>query len=209
MHWICGDPMIPPTDSPYPIRFPSNANRRQFAARVHAASALMTVYSLVIPVFVDEHGAMLPEAVAHAQRQEIQRAIVELSQGRLHHARQTIALIEMSSQSIPEQVDTLLHTLYGAQMQGEPSADVLDGFLDTFETWLAPEGVPKVDLLFSRVDLNRAPEALGILLLATTRLTRSHFSERNAFVERLANWLVGRNGRTPEHVEKMLEGLRE
>lgn len=115
----------------------------------------------------------------------------------------------MSSSSISEQVDGLLERLYAAQSRGEPSSEALDAFLDTFETWLASEGLAKVDGLFSRVDLDRAPEALGILLLATTRLTRSHFVERDAFLERLASWLVGRNGRTPEDVNKMLEGLRE
>ena len=123
--------MIPPTDSPCPIRFPSNANRRQYAARVHAAAALMTVHSLVIPVPVDEHGAPLPEAAANARQQEIQQAIVELSQGRLHHARQTIAVIETSSQSISEQVDKLLDTVYAGQMQGEPSTNVAVTYADS------------------------------------------------------------------------------
>jgi hypothetical protein len=201
--------MIPPTDSPCVIRFASNANRRQFAERARATAALMMVHSLVILVPVDEHGAPLPEAIASVQQEQINQAIAELSHGRLHHARQTIARLESSSYSISEQVDRLLDTLYAAKTQGGPSTAVLDAFLDTFETWLAPEGIAKVDELFLRVDLNRAPDALGILLLATTRLTRNHFVERDAFLERLAKWLVGRNGRTPEDVNKMLLGLRE
>jgi len=114
-----------------------------------------------------------------------------------------------SSQSNTEQVEGLLDALYAAQSQGQSSTDALDAFLDTFETWLTPEGLVKVNMLFSRVDLNRAPEALGILLLATTRLTRSHFVERDAFLDRFAQWLVGCNGRTSEYVCQLLVGLRE
>lgn len=201
--------MLALQDSPCPIRFPSNANRRQFAGLVRGAAALMAVNSLVIAVPVDEYGKPLPEPIASVQNVQIQEAIAELSQGRLQHARRTIALLKSSSESISEQVDGLLSALYAAQTRGELSTVALDAFLDTFETWLNPVGVGKVDLLFLRVDLNRAPESLGILLLASTRLTRSHFLERNAFIERLAKWLVGRNARTPEHVNKMLEGLRE
>ncbi len=200
--------MLIPTDSPCPIRFPSNANRRQFVERAGATAALMTVHSLVIPLPVDEHGAPLSGAAADAQQAEIQHAITELAPGRRAHARQTIARLVASSQSDSEHVEQVLEALYAAHSRGESSTETMDGFLDTFETWLNPRGITKVDQVFSAFDLNRAPEALGIVLLATTRLTKTHFKQRDGFLERLTKWLVGRDGRTPEQVAKMLEGLR-
>jgi len=200
--------MLLPTDSVTTVRFPSNANRRQFAGRARAVAALMVVNALVIPIPVDERGAPLPDVLAIPMQKQIQEAAVELARGPRLHARKTIEELESSIPTMSEHVDKLLETLYAAHARAEPSAETLDPFLDTFETWLIPSGVAKVDMLFSRVDLDRVPQSLGVLLLATTRLTRNHFAVREAFCERLAKWLVGRDGRTAEQVEKMLEGLR-
>lgn len=114
-----------------------------------------------------------------------------------------------AGKSDTEQVDELLKVAYDATARGVPSRDVLDAVLDTFEDWLKPDRVARVDLLFDRVDLDRAPESLGILLLATTRLTRASFARREAFIQRLRSWFVGRSGRTEQDVDSMLRGLRE
>lgn len=108
-----------------------------------------------------------------------------------------------------EQVGDLLKRTYEAHEQGGGFKEVLDALLDTFDRWLNVDGIARVDLLFDRVDLDRAPESLGILLLASTRLTRAYFARREAFVQRLTSWLIGRSGRTEQDVERMLRGLRE
>lgn len=114
-----------------------------------------------------------------------------------------------AGESDAEQVDDLLKLTYEALARGVRSRDVADAFLDTFDRWLTRDGVARVDLLFDRVDLDRAPESLGILLLATTRLTREHFARREAFFQRLSGWFIGRSGRTERDVDIMLRGLRE
>ncbi len=131
----------------------------------------------------------------------------ELARGRAAHARQTIAELEASHKSDAEQVDDLLEALYLGRAKAGRSREVLEAFLDTFERWLNRDGVAKVDMLFERVVLDRAPDSLGILLLATTRLTREHFGRRDTFIERLRGWLVGRAGRTERDVDNMLRGL--
>ena len=103
-------------------------------------------------------------------------------------------------------VDSLL-ALYGAHARGEPGA--IDAFLDDFERWLTPDGIAMVDALFERIDLGLAPEPIGILLLAMTRLTRTQFGQREAFAKRLGRWLLGRSGRTQQDVDSMLRGLLE
>jgi hypothetical protein len=103
----------------------------------------------------------------------------------------------------------LLAALYASREHREPDADALSVFFDTFEGWLTAKGVAKVDLVFDRVDLDRVPPTLGILLLAMTRLTRDSFKRRAPFIERLRTWLIGRDGRTAQDVDNMLQGLRE
>jgi len=151
----------------------------------------------------------LPEKQELALRDEVEGAIRELVDGRAAHAQRTIAELEASRKSDAEQVDDLLRVAYEAHARGVRSRAVLDALLDTFERWLTPDGVARVDLLFDHVDLDRAPESLGILLLATTRLTRAHFAHREPFVERLRKWLIGRSRRTEQDVDNMLRGLRE
>ncbi len=106
-------------------------------------------------------------------------------------------------------VDAVLDDVYRAHAQGQPAEDILDTFLGTLECWLTLTGIAEVNLLFDRVDLARAPGSLGLLLLATTRLTREHFARRDAFVNRLRAWLIGRDGRTERAVDDVLRGLRE
>jgi hypothetical protein len=164
---------------------------------------------VVEPTFTDDQGARLPEKEELALRAEVESAIRELADGSEAHAQRTIADLEASRRSDPEQVDDLLNVTCEAHARGARSRDVLDAFLDTFERWLTPEGVARVEMLFDRVDLDRAPDSLGVLLLATTRLTRDHFARREAFVERLRRWLIGRAGRTERDVDVLLRGLRE
>jgi hypothetical protein len=156
---------------------------------------------LAEPRVTDEQGA--PVFVEQALLETIEEAVRELAPGRAAHARRTLAEVEAARKSHAEQVDDLLEMVYQAQARGDQGRDVLDAFLDRFERWQNRDGVPKVDLLFDRVVLDRAPESLGILLLATTRLTREHFARRAAFVERLRVWLIGRAGRTEQRVDAM------
>ena len=161
------------------------------------------------PRVTDEQGAPVSGERAQALLAAVEEAVRELARGHAAHARRTLAEIEASRKSDAEQVDDLLDAVYGAHARGDRGKDVLDAFLDTFERWQNRDGVPRVDLLFERVDLDRAPDSLGVLLLATTRLTRGHFARRVAFVERLRAWLIGRAGRTERSVDAMLRGLRE
>lgn len=183
--------------------------RREFARRIGAFAALRRAGEVIGPTFTDDEGQRLPEEEDRALRDEVEAAIRELAGGRAAHAARTIAELEASRKSDVEQVDDLLKGAYQALAQGVRSRDVLDRFLDTFERWLTRDGVARVNLLFDRVDLGRAPESLGILLLATTRLTRENFVRRKAFVQLLSSWLIGRSGRTEEDVDSMLRGLRE
>lgn len=182
---------------------------RELVGRVRAIAAMRRAGCIVEAIVTDEQGARLPQEQELALRDDVEKAVRELSYGRAAHARKAIEVLEASSKSDAEQVDDLLNRAYQAYAQGVRSRDLLDAFLDTFEGWLTTEGVVRVNLLFDRVDLDRAPESLGILLLATTRLTRAHFTRRDSFVERLSHWLIGRSGRTEEDVEAMLRGLRE
>lgn len=191
---------------------PARSARRRNRDLVHRMSAIAALRHsgcAVEPIFTDDHGVPVPEERMEAPRNAVEPGIRELSQGRIAHARRTIAELTVSQKSDAEQVDALLDAVYQAHARGERSTDVLEPFLDSIEPWLTREGVARVDLLLDRLDLDRAPESLGILLLATTRLTRAHFVRRDAFVERLRRWLVGRAGRTEQDVDRMLRGLRE
>jgi hypothetical protein len=157
--------------------------------------------------FTDDQGNVVPAEQARALRGGFEAAVRELAVGRLAHVRQTLATIAAANQTAEQQVDGLLATVYEAHGGGQPGDAILDAFLDPYETWQRPEGVARIDLLFDRLALERAPESLGLLLLATTRLTRHHFVRRAAFVERLRAFLVGRGGRTERDVEKILQGL--
>lgn len=117
--------------------------------------------------------------------------------------------LEAWRRSDAARVDDLLDVVYRAHARGEDSVDVLDVLLDTIEPWLSRDGVARMDLLLDHVDLDRAPESFGVLLLATTRLTRAHFVRRDAFIERLRRWLVGRSGRREQDVDQMLQRLRQ
>jgi hypothetical protein len=164
---------------------------------------------VVEPRVTDEQGAPVSGERAQALLAVVEQAVRELARGHAAHARRTIAEIQASCKSDAEEVDDLLETVYRAHARGDRGRDVLNAFLDTFERWQNRDGVPKVDLLFERVDLHQAPDSLGVLLLATTRLTRGHFACRAGFVERLRAWLIGRAGRTERGVDALLRGLRE
>jgi hypothetical protein len=176
---------------------------------MRAIAALRRVGCITEPSFVDDDGTKVPDERASALRAEVEPAICELATGRAAHARRTIEALDASRKSEAEQVDDYLDAIYGAHARGDRSRDVLDGLLDTLERWLTQDGIAKVDRLFDRIELDRAPESAGILLLATTRLTRAHFHRRDAFIERFQRWLVGRAGRTEEDVATILRGLRE
>lgn len=192
-----------------PENLARSIERRDYVSRVRAIAALRRVGCVVEPRFIDMEGAPVSEEHAIALREEVEPAIRELADGRVEHARRTIAEIDAGRKTDEEQVDDLLEAVYRAHSRGERPRDVLDTFLDTFERWLTPDGVAKVDALFDRIDLDRAPESAGIVLLATTRLTRAHFQRRDAFIGRLKGWLLGRSGRTEMDVETILRGLRE
>ncbi|HVK64007.1 MAG TPA: hypothetical protein VM694_06020 [Polyangium sp.] len=191
------------------VKLVSQAPKREFVSRARGVAALRGAGIVVELECVDRRGAPLPEKVAAMLRERAELAIRELSCGRAAHARQTIASLASAAKDDAGQVTDLLDAVYDAHSKGARSRDMLDTFLDTFEGWLTAEGAAKVDLLFERLDLDRAPESMGILLLATTRLTRAHFTQRDSFLSRLTRWLVGRSGRTERDVETMLRGLRE
>jgi hypothetical protein len=174
---------------------------------VREIAALHLAGEHVEPVFLAPGGEPVPDEEARALGAELAPAVAALSRGTGAHARALIAEIRASRKTEGEQVDDVLAAVYRGHAAGSDSEDVIDPFLDTFEGWLSPDGVAKVDLLFDRVDLDRAPASLGIVLLATTRLTRTRFAHREAFVERLRAWLVGREGRTAKQVDTMLRGL--
>lgn len=183
--------------------------RRDFVRRMSAIAALRHAGCIVEPVITDDLGIAISATATSEMLAQVEPAIRELAKGRTAHARRTIEELDVSHKSDSEQVDDLLDVAYQSHARGRRSSDALDVFLDTFERWLTRDGVGKVDMLFDRLDLDRVPESLGILLLATTRLTRAHFTRRDAFLERLGRWLVGRSGRTKQHVDNMLRGLRD
>ena len=189
--------------------YASRRRDREFVGRVRAIAAMRHAGCMVEPIVTDEQGARLSQEQELPLRGDVEKAVRELFSGREAHAKRTIEGLEAASKSEPEQVDDLLKRAYQRYAQGMPSTDLLDAFLDTYERWLTMEGIARVNLLFDSVDLDRAPESLGILLLATTRLTRAHFARRDSFVERLSHWLIGRAGRTAQDVDAMLRGLRE
>jgi hypothetical protein len=206
--------MLPANEHPRTIDVPTTilSVRRRDRGIVRPARRIATLRRMgieAVPRVTDEHGAPVPGERAQALIDEIDADARELSQGRATHARRTIAGVEASRKSDADQVDDLLATIYAAHARGERGTEVLDVFLDTFERWRNREGATRVDLLFDRVALDRAPDSLGILLLATTRLSREHFARRAAFAERLRAWLVGRAGRTGRSVDAMLRGLLE
>ncbi|MRG93539.1 hypothetical protein [Polyangium spumosum] len=191
------------------VQFVAKAPKRDFISRARGVAALRGAGFVVELTFVDAHGAPLPEELAALLRERTEPAIRELACGRAAHAQKTIASVESAIREDADQVTDLLDAVYEAHAKGTRARDVLDTFLDTFEGWLTADGAANVDQLFERLDLDRAPESMGILLLATTRLTRAHFMEREPFITRLTRWLVGRAGRTERDVDNMLRGLRE
>lgn len=183
--------------------------RRDRVRLVSAIAALRRAGCFSNPAFVDEAGLPLPEEGARALRERLEPDIRALAPGRVAHARRTVAELRAAKLDDAGQVDLLLAAAYRDHACGEPVEETADAFLDTFERWLTPAGIAKVDLTFDRLDLDRAPGSLGLLLLAMTRLTRESFARREAFHERLAGWLLGRAGRSAEDVEAVLRGLRE
>lgn len=143
-----------------------------------------------------------------ARRAMVERAVRAFRQGHSAHARQTAAEAAASLSTDTEQVDALLASAYRWHREGKPGKEILRAFLDTFELWLTEAGKAKVDLVFDGVDLERLPPSLGLLLLASTRLTRDHFTRREAYCERLRRALIGKDGRNERQVEAMLRGLR-
>ncbi len=132
-----------------------------------------------------------------------------LREGVSRHARATIEQARQEAERDAQEASRLLDEAYRSHERGAEDEDVLEAFLDGLESWLTPRGARRVDVVFDRIELDRAPESLGLLLLATTRRTRHHFSHRAPFIERLAVFLIGRAGRTLTQVEAMLQGLRE
>jgi hypothetical protein len=199
-------------DKPFQlVKIPSNPSRRALVSLTRGAAALrdagFPVELVIGPIVVDDKD---PPAWAVALRKQCEDAIHEFRRRRRkEHARRTLEALSTPGKTDEEEIDTLLESVYRAHEAGEPSEDLLDTFLDTFESFLTPQGVEKADLVFDRVELDRAPDATGILLLATTRLTRAHFKRREPFLARLERWFTGRDGRRPEDVERMLRGLRE
>lgn len=183
--------------------------RRDFVSRARAIAVLRRVGCIAEPCFIDTDGTKVSDERVSALREDVEHAIGELASGRAAHARQTIEALDAPRKSAAEQVDDFLGAIYEAHARGDRSRDVLDRLLDTLERWLTPDGIARVDMLFDRIELDRAPESAGILLLATTRLTRAHFHRRDAFIERFQRWLVGRAGRTEDDVDTILQGLKE
>jgi hypothetical protein len=206
--------MLLPDEPLQPVKVPASlverpARHRDLVRHLSAIASLRRAGCRADPAFTDDEGRPLPEDRARALRERIEPEICALAPGRSAHARRTVAELRAAHLDDEGQVKLLLDAVYRAHAHGVPPEEAADAFLDTFERWLTPAGIAKVDLVFDRVDLDRAPGSLGLLLLATTRLTRAHFARREAFLERLAGWLLGRSGRTAEDVEAMLQGLRE
>lgn len=107
-----------------------------------------------------------------------------------------------------EVVRNLLGVIYQITQRGDDRAEIGDQFLRLFDTWLARDGVGRVDLLFDQLDLDRVPASLGVLALVVTRAHRDDFARREAFVAKLRGRLEGiDDGRTVEQVDRILEGL--
>lgn len=191
-------------------RLSMSRRKRDFARRMNSIVALRHGGSVVAPVFTDAHGiVILDERATAALLSETESAVRELARGRTAHVRQTVVKLEASRKSDAQQVEDLLAELYANHGHERRGANAMDDFLDTFEGWLNRGGVARVDMLFDRIDLDRAPPPLSILLLAMTRLTRACFTRRDPFLARLSGWLIGRDGRTAQDVDNMLRGLRE
>lgn len=139
---------------------------------------------------------------------EIEAGAQQLAVGAITHARLTVQRAIEEARDDAAAVDRLLNVVYRLHADGRTADDVLDSFHDAVAPWLSPAGVRRVDLLFDSVDVARAPEALGVLLLTITRLTRHHFPRRDGFLERFAASLTGRGNRTAAQVEALLRGLR-
>lgn len=192
------------------VRLPAAIFGRR--ARVHRLSgiaALREAGFVIEPVVTADDGVMVSADRATALLPEVEAEIGELSSGRREHARRTIASLRAARLDDGGQARDLMERVYAAHDRGAPAPAIGDIFLDTLETWLMPSGIAKVDLVFDHLDLDRVPGSIGVLLLASTRLTRAAFARRDAFVDRFARWLLGRDGRTSEDVEAMLRGLRE
>ncbi len=201
--------MLLPIEPARQIWFPVDAPRPARSTHIREAAALRQVGCRVEFTFVDASGAPISEKSASRHRNEIEPLIREFSRGRKNHAQHTIAKLKAAQQTPSEQVETLLQSVYRAHGKGEHSKAVLGLFFDTVQTWLKLEGIAKMERLFEQIDLDRVPESLGIVLLATTRLTAEHFQQREAFFTRLTAWFCGRGGRTSNDVDVMLRGLRQ
>ncbi len=103
-------------------------------------------------------------------------------------------------------VAALLEDAYASRAAGNQNADTNDRFLDVFTTWLTPDKVELVDMVFDQIDLDRVPESLGLLLLTVTRLTREHFARRDHFIKRVETMLRN-NGRNERQVDSVMRGL--
>lgn len=196
-----------------PVKVPVSSlgtarRRRDLVSRLSGIAALRRAGCMAEPAFVDDRGEPVPEERARVLHDEVAPAIRALAGGRAAHARRTVSELRAARLDDTGQVEELLASVYQAHQRAEPTAQTAGAFLDAFDRWLTPAGVAKVDRLFDRVDLDRVPGSVGVLLLAATRLTRAHFTRREAFLERFAAWLLGRDGRTREDVDAMLQGLR-
>lgn len=186
----------------------SSRARRDLSRHLRSIVALRALGVQAVPEIVDASGATVADAQLLADLAEVEAALHALSSGPAAHARQTLDHVAAESRGDDDEVSRALDEAYRGHADGHAAEEVLDAFLDHVQPWLTPRGVPRIDRLFETLDLARAPESLGVLLLAITRLTRQHFSRRGDFVDRFAAFLMGRGGRTAAQVEAMLRGLR-
>jgi len=125
--------------------------------RTSAIAALRHAGCVIETIFTDDQGAPLPEKQDLALRDEVENAIRELADGRAAHARRTIAALSASRKSDAEQVEDLLKVAYEAQARGVRSRDVLETLLDTYERWLIPDGIARVDFPSAVIALSLDP----------------------------------------------------
>lgn len=206
--------------SPVRVRFPRGAvvqgldahgfsrARRRRARDLRGVAALRALGVQVAPEVVDAAGAPVTDAQASAVVAEVEADLRALSSGPAAHAQETVSSVAAEARRDDDEVSRTLDEVYRRHDDGRPAEEVLRAFHERVKPWLSSLGVRRVDHLFDVIDLARAPESLGVLLLAITRLTRQHFARRNDFVVRFASFLTGRGGRTAAQVEAVLRGLR-
>lgn len=182
--------------------------RRDLTRHLRSIVALRALGVQAVPEIVDASGAPIADAQSPADIADVEASLRALAAGPSAHARQTIDRVAAESRGDDDEVSRALDEVYRGHVDGRAAEEVLDAFLDHVHPWLTPRGVPRIDRLFETLDLARAPESLGVLLLAITRLTRQHFSRRGDFVDRFAAFLTGRGGRSAAQVEAVLRGLR-